>query len=124
MDIGANGGANPIINLEVDEVVGLLVPTFFHYAKPFSLILPHLMSLFSTPIMFHATFLSRFLLRTLSNILICCINNLPHCIKNELCVFGLFFAIDGKVMVIGNTHAPQVNGLNNGTISFFSSWCL
>jgi hypothetical protein len=28
------------------------------------------------------------------------------------------------VMVIGNTHAPQVNGLNNGTISFFSSWCL
>jgi hypothetical protein len=26
MDVGANGGTNPIINLEVDEVVRLLVP--------------------------------------------------------------------------------------------------
>ncbi len=26
MDVGVDGGANPRINLEVDEVVGLLVP--------------------------------------------------------------------------------------------------
>jgi len=43
---------------------------------------------------------------------------------NELCIFGLSFAIDSEVMVIGNTHVVQVNGLHKGIVSFISLWCL
>lgn len=38
--------------------------------------------------------------------------------------FWTCICCSGKVMVIGSTHVPQMNGLHNGTISFFSSWCL
>jgi hypothetical protein len=99
MDVGANGGVDSWIKFEVGEVVGLLlpsmklylcskhctwhahllissIPTFFHSTKPLCLIPPHLMSLFSTPIMFPSTFLSRFLLGSL-------IMGSPTCMKHK-----------------------------------------
>jgi hypothetical protein len=99
------------------------VPTLLCSTKSLCLIVPHLMSLFSTLAMFSTTFLSRFPLQILiiSN-QIYMKYNLPHYIRNELCIFKLVFAIDSKVMVIGSTHDVQVCELHDGIVSFFTLW--
>jgi hypothetical protein len=57
--------------------------------------------------------------------LICHMQNLPHCRRNELCYLGFVFAIDSKMMVIGNTHGVQLGGFHNVVFNWVvPPWCL
>ncbi len=148
MDVGANGGVDPGIKFEIDGVVRLLVPSMklclcfktLHIACPYvDLNCTNIFLLCKTTMSNPSSFgvhvfnscnvshnlSSKFLPRSLilSSPIYMKHNNLPHYIRNELCIFIIVFVIDSKVMLTGNTHAAQASGLHNGMVSFLSLWC-